>query len=303
MKSIIAFFIISLSFCLPDYVSSFVISNQESNTPPFTILRSRNYGMFSIFGDVLCLCKFYEKGDYQGIEVDFLDEGLYYDAEKGMNWWTYYCEPISYGKKNKSDNIKVIQGYPYDNINITENETTVREANALIQKYIHIRPEIQKEVDDFVRENFVNNYVIGVHYRGTDKYIEAVRVNYDDVRQRIQKIMDENANEPIKIFIATDEDAFIQYMKEAFGKSICYNKNVARSSSKKPIHTTHKNPYQSGKEALVDCLLLSRGSILIRTSSNLSLWSTFFNPDIPVIELSVRKGHKNPLRPHIINSP
>ena len=42
------------------------------------------------------------------------------------------------------------------------------------------------------------------------------------------------------------------------------------------------------ENALIDCILLSKTDLLIRTSSNFSLASTFFNPKLPVIELSKR---------------
>lgn len=100
--------------------------------------------------------------------------------------------------------------------------------------------------------------------------------------------MSEHPYENIKIFIASDEEMFVQFMTDEFGDLIFYNQNVMRSKDNTPIHLKKNSPYDNGKNALIDSVLLSRGSVLIRTSSNLSLWSTFFNPDIPVIALNER---------------
>lgn len=259
----------------------------EGNCNEFVVLHSRRCGMFSIFGEVLYLCKRYDDGAYKGIEVDFRNEGIYYDESKGNNWWSYYCEPIKLGQEKQkctfSENVAIMQR--------TVEQLSRQEAKRLIDKYIHVKGEILQEVSDFVDVNFTNKFVICVHYRGTDKSTEAPRVNYENVIEAIQMVIKEQGKENIKIFVATDEIAFLEYIEEIYGSLVCYNPNVARSDV--PLHKTHTDPYQSGRDALVDSLLLSSGSCLIRTSSNLSLWSTFLNPTIPVIELSQRHAPLN----------
>jgi hypothetical protein len=44
--------------------------------------------------------------------------------------------------------------------------------------------------------------------------------------------------------------------------------------------------YRKGREALLNCLLLSRCSALIRTASTLSGWASIFNPELPVTMLN-----------------
>ena len=81
---------------------------------------------------------------------------------------------------------------------------------------------------------------------------------------------------------------FLGYMQSTFpGRVTSYS--TLRSSNNQPIdYSSSFSPYLRGEEALIDCLLLSKGRILIRTSSNLSLWSTYFNPSLPVVELTKR---------------
>jgi hypothetical protein len=44
--------------------------------------------------------------------------------------------------------------------------------------------------------------------------------------------------------------------------------------------------YRKGQEALINCLLLSRCSTLIRTTSFLSAWASIFNPGLPIVLLN-----------------
>lgn len=235
-------------------------------------------GMFSVWMDVLALVTEYEKGNYEGIEVN-LNGGAYFDSEYGHNWWQYYCEPIREGSRN--DPQHVIGNPPGVNQTI-ENRITRHQAKELIDKYIHIKPEIIKICEDFQNHNFIGK-VLTVHYRGTDKETEVPRVPYQKVYDEIIKVIGEK--EITKIFIATDEQSFLEYMLRHFGSMICYTHSI-RTNGNVALHHSELNRYQLGLESIIDMVLLSKGNYLIRTSSNLSRWSTWFNPDICVRELS-----------------
>ncbi|MCB1124766.1 MAG: hypothetical protein KJT03_24645, partial [Verrucomicrobiae bacterium] len=92
---------------------------------------------------------------------------------------------------------------------------------------------------------------------------------------------------PYHLFVATDEEAFISHLKERGDIGISYTHSL-RSADNKPVHFSegHRSNYQLGFEALLDCLLLSRCDFLLRTESNLSKVSEFFNPSIESIDLS-----------------
>ena len=279
MKKVIVI-IVSCIFILCS--SQHPLSSKESGVKPSIVLVCRPAGLFSNFDDVLSLCKFYEKGLYSGIEVNFGKSGLYYEASYGPNWWNYYCEPISCGS---SKNAVTLEGHdPWE----TELRTSREEAWDLIQKYIFVKKEILEEVDKFCEENFFGDLIVGVHYRGTDKKIEVPRVSYEKMVHEIQDKMSNHEHEEFKIFVATDEENFVNYMVNQFGENVCYVKDTVRSTNGKPTHYIRKHPYQCGKDAMIDALILSRCDILIKTSSNLSRWSTYFNPTMPVYEVSKR---------------
>jgi hypothetical protein len=131
--------------------------------------------------------------------------------------------------------------------------------------------------------------MIGIHYRGTDKNSEAPRLPYEEVTKHLLESIDRLETDQYKIFVATDERAFLDYMISIFQDKVCWIKEVQHSTNNAPLHINGGDKrFLMGKYALMDCIILSKTNLLLRTSSNLSKVSTFFNPTLEVIELSQR---------------
>jgi hypothetical protein len=245
-------------------------------------------GMFSVLIDALAVLECYDVGFCSGVKIDFGVGGLYFDQQRGQNWFNYYFEPITLGVSNKpyfETNEPTQNGLR----NLEFDEPSRLKINHLINKYLKIRPELIAEIDHFVEHNFKNNFVIGLHYRGTDKGSEAPLVKYDRAESEIRKQIEFNKFQNYKIFIATDEHDFLEYMKAKFPGHVIFHPDIQRSKDGKPLHMGKSvEKYESGKHALLDCVLLSKTDFLIRTSSNLSLFSTYLNPQMPVFELNKR---------------
>ncbi len=244
-------------------------------------------GFFSIFHTVLGALDFMETNDNCcGLKVNFEDKGSYYDKEYGENWWEYYFEPIDVGEK--TDVVKKFFEYKKIVFSFHAEFGISRErANEIIRKYIFLKPHIQNKIDDFYETNFQGSYVIGVHYRGTDKCLEADIVPYKDVYERLQPIIKEQRN--YKIFVATDDSYFLTYMHAHFPGCII-EIDAIRSDEGMAIHFTEQNlNYKKGEDAIIDCVLLSKCDLLLKMASNLSDCSTSFNPSIPVIKLNKGK--------------
>ena len=244
-------------------------------------------GMFAAANQILGQLYMFETGqlpNVSGLTVNFDKYGLYYDSNHGLNWWTYYFEPIYVGERGESRLV-----YPTKNQysevwglrRLTPRETAAQ----IINKYIHIKPHIQKKVDSFVCKYFNDNYTIGIHYRGTDKIKEAPRVPFEEVFKEIEQQIPRE--KPYVLFIATDETEFLEQAEKRYCNVVAYDA-IRSHGSNKGVHFMNKNNYIVGEEALIDACLLSKCDLLIRTSSNLSLWSTYFNPDLPIILLNQR---------------
>ena len=126
--------------------------------------------------------------------------------------------------------------------------------------------------------------IIGVHYRGTDKRQDAPRVPYEAVASAVIAQAAREGGD-WKLFAASDEQAFVDFMRERFGARVaCLD--MRRSTDGSPIDVVQGDNRRKGADAVLDCLLLSRCDALLRTASNLGLCASFFNPRVLVVELS-----------------
>lgn len=247
-----------------------------------------NPGLFSVFNTVLGALDSYDRGYISGLSIDFEKNGWYFDERHGSNWWNYYFEPIELGNNDSCVAKKLFPTYQkiifaYQ----SQFEMSRERAHELIQKYIHVRPHIMKQIDDFCSQNFENKFIIGVHYRGTDKLTEASPISRTDIVARINESLSEYHNKSVKIFVATDDASFCSFIKEQF-PSLIVMRDALRSDNDMGVHTrSDLDPYQKGEDAIIDCLLLSRCNVLIKMASNLSDSSLCFNPEISVVRLNV----------------
>jgi hypothetical protein len=253
------------------------------------ILNDRRAGFFSIYFQTLAalqVCKW----NNQNLKLNYI-HGPYFDPEKkSSTWWENYYGKSEYnfaldGRTPK--NMLVIEDYEMmRRLAYAGTEMNRRRAYRLIQSLVPIK-DIQSEIDDFYRRNFIDDYVIGIHYRGTDKVsgtsAELGRVPYEFVVHWMKKFDGKTS----KFFIATDEEGFLKKCLSEFNTKIVAT-NSTRSKNDTSIHLniTTGSHCQLGKQALIDAILLSKCSFLLRCDSNLSLASLFFTPQLQSINLT-----------------
>ena len=244
-------------------------------------------GLFSEFAAVLGALDHYEKWQrlYAGLRVDFADQGLYYEPAHGGNWWEYYFGRIDAGSERNAATM-IVSDRQHDIFAYRIARMSRKRGFELIGRYIRPQPHIREKVDAYVRGNFGDEFVIGVHYRGTDKWEDAPRISYDDMYEAIQHVAESLASGRYKVFVATDEKAFLDYMVDRQPSGLLY-REMFRSVDGRPIDVVNEDGnYRKGEDAVMDCLLLSRCNYLIRSAPNLSLCSTMFNPEVPELALN-----------------
>jgi hypothetical protein len=261
---------------------------------PMTIyVDSPNYiggaGMFHNFNIVLGCLDIYDTHDYVAIKVDFGTKGLYYDASYGSNWWNYYFEPIDYPVRSleygqKRPMVKYLNDLAKADFGNNAHFCMKRErAHELIKRYIRVRQELLDEVETFYQKHLEDCFILGVHYRGTDKWAEATYITDEEILLRILKEEKKNSGK-VKIFLATDCSSFLEKMQRQFGDQVCFIQ--AERFETEPVHYHAKEKFSMGKEAVMECLLLAKSDLLIRMNSNLSAVAAYFNPHMKVINLN-----------------
>ncbi|MDP3719153.1 MAG: nodulation protein NodZ [Acidobacteriota bacterium] len=255
-------------------------------TPEVAVLECRSgadeSGLFSEFAAVIGLLDHYERWRhlYAGVRVQF-GHGLYFDAAVGPNWWEYYFAPIDIRDRAEA-RARAIDPHYHDLCANRVERTMARvRGAALVQQHVTVRQDVNDIVDNFIGQHWTGHHVIGVHYRGTDKSDDARRVPYEEVASVVHEAMRRAGTERCRVFLATDEQAFVDFMRTRFSAQLCY-REMFRSIDGRPIDVVNSDGnHRKGLDAVVDCLLLSRSHTLIRTASNLSLCATLFNPRVP----------------------
>lgn len=282
----------------------------DALTPKCIHLESPDYiggaGMFHNFNIVLGCLELLDNNPSLALKVDFKEKGLYYEPALGPNWWSYYFETSYFPAREKvlkRPVVKTLKDPEKAELGNAMHFYGSKDlAHLLITKYLRVKQEIIAEVEAFSQTHFIGKQLIGVHFRGSDKWLESNPVSYEQATFAVKQVVE--AMEDYVIFVATDEQGFLDAMVQVFGSKVVFTASE-RSASQQPLHYFTTSPYKQGKEALIDCLLLAKSSTLIRTNSNLSAVSAFFNPTMQVINLNTvnprlyegisKKGKLNPL--------
>jgi len=166
-------------------------------------------------------------------------------------------------------------------------------ANELFEKYLGINQDIIEEVKAFTDQRFGGCKVLGIHYRGTDKSMEAPEVTFEELLKYVCNVLaeDQAIN---RIFLASDDVKVIQYLVNSnVSIPIVYRDDAIRSETGDQIHLKQENSKTViNRDAIVNCLILSRCDHLLKTASLLSDCSVVFNPNIRVSVINSPYQHK-----------
>ena len=166
------------------------------------------------------------------------------------------------------------------------NKLKIDYAHYLINKYIDVQEWVLKEVNDFCDTHFNKKSVLGVHYRGTDKSKEAPYVSFEEVYRNIAYYL-EKYPETDLVFLSSDDEHFInQVHTTALPKPVVYRRDAFRSSDNQAIHHSSHSKLDVNRDAIINCLILSRCNTVMKTASILSAVSVLFNTEVSVVLLN-----------------
>ena len=150
-----------------------------------------------------------------------------------------------------------------------EHPPELRDTAALVWSTIGIRDDIVAHANTFVeKERFA-----AVHFRGSDKFLEVPRVTTEAVLETVERDMDADKLE--RLFVATDEPAFLAQAQQRFGSAMFSIPLEAVSTEDgRPAHFTDVDGETKALEALTTMIILSQSQLLVKTESLLSDWAT-----------------------------
>jgi hypothetical protein len=259
-------------------------ARQRLNKSVFAIEIQENSGFFSVMQMVLFIlmhCE--EKGLTPRISAR---GGLYGDAAGEIDWFSTFFESVRPATESISMQ-KVRTSTVRDLVQLGfrqryESRLRLRSASELFLSHYRPTAPVVDEVSTICKRLDIGKSTLGVHFRGTDKVIEALTVPWADFCKTVETTLAENPS-LTNIFVSSDEQRFIDFFCAwPFKRPVKVAPAKMLANGDLPIHFSGYPGMEIGREALVSSLLLSNCGYLVKTASYLSAWSKIFNPQLPV---------------------
>jgi len=267
-------------------------------------------GMFSDYQNFIGALIYAEKHQAAGVRV-YYDHPIYVDENYGPNWWAYFFpEEIilnptienppevhvngilgRYGHYGSF--VPILTGNPPDHLPFPTTWGVPRKKVAkLVNKLVRPKPAVSTKANGWWDKHISpQDYVIGIHYRGTDKKYccyPFMSPPYSWFMHYIKEVQKKYQLSTFKVFVATDETEFVAWMASQFPGRVYTWPESPKLSAEDEAATkggTHKDKrfptYVKAETSIVDMYLLSKCSYLIKNRSSLSDVSLMYNGKLP----------------------
>ncbi len=191
--------------------------------------------------------------------------------------------------------------------------TTLRRTTApIVDQYIRPRAYLTEKVERFYAEHLAGKPLIGVQIRGTDAVSQAETRAFRSGSLRphayiaaVERLLTKMPN--ARIFVATDAESSLAFMKEHFGNRVVAYDSLRQQSEKSagrgpqgclmPAYIAGKPDAaaRNGEEAILEYLLLCRSDVLVHNGSSLARTVLLTCPELP----HIRTNPPRRLRGHL----
>jgi hypothetical protein len=280
----------------------------------------KDAGFFAYVQYALNQIRYCEKHNYLPvINYDESYGNYFFDPNRGANMWDYYFHPpCKFTWADIKSRIEDPNDALVHNDVITLSDTEIRElcqnnpdgiyhytygywrlnppedvdrwygeqrkkGQAYTNKYIKVRQTILDSVETILKANIDGHFLVGAHIRGTDMRY-APTVSLEQYIEHLDNILSEK--DKVKIFIATDQQQYIEILKERYGDCMFFQDCLRSHSAKNQHKFKRKDMSKLGEEVLIDALLLSKCDYLLKCPSAVGEFAHYFNPHLDSLDLN-----------------
>jgi len=159
-----------------------------------------------------------------------------------------------------------------------------RKGRETVRRHVRVKPHVLDQVDDFFDREMKGRYVLGVHMRGTDLHY-APPISPAEYFEPIDRHL---ARHPgALVYLATDQVQYVELMRRRYPDVLIGRDCLRSETSTAPFELSAGSPYEKGEDVLIDILLLSRCSFLIRGASNVPEMAIYFSDGLECLDLSL----------------
>lgn len=168
---------------------------------------------------------------------------------------------------------------------------SVQRATEITKTHIHPRPWVQLKIEEYVLGNFAGRWVIGVHYRGTDKVLlwPYSVPSYKALGDEIDRVKAEYVHkvraaggvpQEVWVYMATDERQAMRWVQAQYpGRVLSWAGSrviqLEQGDATAQMLGSHKTAsgataFQKGESVVLDTYILGRVKHLIKNKSSVS---------------------------------
>lgn len=264
---------------------------------------SQAKGYFALLTDCVLLSK---AASAKGLEpYFFFSAPMHLHRGLSRNFFDYYFEQNNLSRREVGESYcSVLRGEGFIEIRdrpdinaywcgdesneLSNTMNSIREGAELFHRNIQVKRSIVAIADRFWSRHVSGRRVLGVHYRGTDKFrTEAAPVDFEAIGSVVRDRFGQGYE---GIFLATDDLAFFRFLDDSdLHPHLVY---VHSPRGHDPQFLSGDDNFRKGAMAVLDSLLLSKCDLLVKTPSLLSAWSKVFRPDLELV--LVGRPRENP---------
>lgn len=269
---------LNISFNKVSYGS---FGEKNKNKTFYVIKRSPGAGLFSNVIFVLNHLKIANKHGFIPV-VDMENFPTIYNEnhkiKKIKNAWEYYFNSLNKYTLNevyKSKNVIFTSSRFYEHMTHKIDNNKFNK----FKKNIKIKREHYKISNNFYNRYIKGHKVLGIHLRGSSYKTSANHPSpptFNQVKYKINNLIKKEKFK--KIFLCTEDKAYMDYMKKEFGNKILYfNTYRSYNDDAFKIYPRNNHRYNLGKEILIDTLILMKCHTFLYTHTNVSTFVKFFS--------------------------
>ncbi len=240
----------------------------------------------------------------------------FYDPEFGENVWDYYFEPVmgvrwdevrealedgrlSPSQLHHYEESEFLSWHHSDPDRLATFWATEVPANPaawiaekrdlgreFVSRFVRVKAPILEKVEAFRREHLSGDMNFGVHIRGTD-FAYAAPTRPQRYIDEIRQIAAERGLDDYRVFVATDQEQYVESFREEFGDRVVTYDAVRSTGELPPFKMKEISPYRLGEDVLIDVLLLASCQHILKGAAAVGEYALWFNPEATVSDFAL----------------
>lgn len=174
------------------------------------------------------------------------------------------------------------------------------EGHRILQKYLHMRPEIQTQVETAAaRVRAQGPHIVGLHMRGPGRIdggmpqlCEMMKTQWPPYDEHFS-LLESRLRKDSRIFLATDDSDVRVRVLDRYGDRVITNTEVWLTAGGEPHHVAEymKGPasgrlrFQTGLDVLKDAYSLAACDEMVYGLSNVDNFVSIANPKMPIFSI------------------